>query len=109
MIFFTSCVVVPRRGDVNITVQHLLESNIAIDCALHFGSLRKNWTVTLVAEDEDGATLPTIGYHIQTDPSFQLIINNATVDYDGAKLQCRAERPGYSEDSQRITLNLFCK
>ena len=100
---------VPRRSNVNTTAQHQLESNVAIDCALHFGSLRKNWTVTWIAEDEDGAALPYSEYYISTDPSIQLIINNATIGYEGAKFQCRAERPGYSEDSQRITLNLFCK
>lgn len=101
-------IVVPRRSNVSTTVQHQLESNVAIDCSLHFGSLREDWTVTWTAEDEDGTALPNTAYQIQTDP-FQLLIYNATIDYEGAKFQCRAGRPGYSEDSQRITLNLFRK
>ena len=107
---FTSCVVVPRRSNVSTTVQHQLEGkDVAINCSLHFGSLRENWTVTWTAENKDGDTIPTSGYEIQTDPSFQLVINNATIDYDGAKFQCRAELLSDSKDSQRITLNLFCK
>ena len=102
-------IVVPRRSNVNTTVHHQLESGVAINCSLHFGSLRKNWTVSWTTEDKDGAALPDDGYQIETDPSFHLVINNAIVDYDGAKFQCRAGRPGYYEDSQLITLNLFRK
>ena len=98
---------VPRRSNVNTIVQHQLESNVAINCSLHFGSLRENWTVAWTAEDKDRAALPTSGYQIQTDPSFQLVINNATIDYDGAKFQCQAKLPGYTEDSRLITLNLL--
>ena len=98
---------VPRRRNVSTTVQHNLESNVTIDCPLHFGSLRKNWTVTWTAEDEDGDAIS--GYQTRTDSSFQLVIINATVDYDGAKFQCRAELLSDSVDSQRITLDLFCK
>ena len=106
---FTSCVVVPHRINVNTTVQHQLESNVTIDCPLHFGSLRKNWTVTWTTENKDGVAPLISGYRIQTDPSFQLVIISATIDYDGAKFQCRAELLSNSVDSQRITLNLFCK
>ena len=102
-------IVVPRRSNVNTTVQHQLESNVAIDCFLRFGTLRDNWTVTWTAEDKDGTALPTSAYHTERNPSFQLVINNATIDYDGAKFQCQAERAGYSEYSQLITLNLFRK
>ena len=109
MIFFTSCVVVPWQRNVNTTVQHQLESNVTIYGSLHFGSLHKNWTVTWTAEDKDGVALPISGYRIQTDPSYQLVIINVTVDYDGAKFQCRAELRSDSVDSQRVTLNLFCK
>ena len=98
---------VPRRNNVSTTVQHQLESSVAINCSLDFGSLRKNWTVSWTAEDEDGVALPTSGYRIQTDPSFQLVVNNSSVDYDGAKFHCRADRPGYHEGSRLITLNLF--
>ena len=100
---------VPRRSNVNTTVQHQLESSAAINCSLHFGSLRKNWTVSWTAEDKARVALPTNGYEIQTDPLFHLVIKNATVDYDGAKFECRADRPGYHEDSQLVTLNLFRK
>ena len=103
---------VPGRINVNTTVQHPLEGeNVAINCPLRFGSLRNNWTVTWIAEDRNGAdTLQTSGHHIRTEPLFQLVINNATINYEDAKFRCRANRLDRNEvESQRITLNLYRK
>ena len=97
--------------NVSTTVQHPLEGeNVTIDCPLRFGSLRKNWTVTWIAEDSNEDVLPSSGYHIRTEPLFQLVINNATINYDGARFRCRANLDGRNEVlSQRITLNLYRK
>ena len=103
---------VPGHSNVSTsTVEHPLEGkNVAINCLLRFGSLRNNWTVTWTAEDRNEDTLPSSGYHTRTEPLFQLVINNATINYEGAKLRCRANRLGGNEvDSQRITLNLYRK
>ena len=96
---------------MNTTVQHPLErENVAINCPFRFGSLRKNWTVTWIAEDRNENVLPTSGYHIRTEPLFQLVINNATINYEGAKFRCRANLDGRNEVvGQRITLNLYRK
>ena len=100
---------------MNTTVQHPLEGeNVTINCPLRFGSLRKNWTVTWIAEDRIEDTLLSSGYssgyHIRTEPLFQLVINNATINYEGAKYGCLADRLGRNEVvSQRITLNLYRK
>ena len=96
---------------MNTTVLHPLEEeNVAINCPFRFGSLRKNWTVTWIAEDRNGDVLPTSGYHIRTEPLFQLVVNNANINHEGAKFQCRANRLGRSEVvSQRIALNLYRK
>ena len=96
---------------MNATVQHPLEgANVGINCPLRFGSLYKNWTVTWIAEDRNGDALPTSGYHIRTEPSFQLVINNATINYEDAKFGCRANLLGRNKvDSLNITLNLHCK
>ena len=96
---------------MSTTVEHSLEGeNVTINCPLHFGSLRKNWTVTWIAEDRNGDVLPTSGYHFRTEPLLQLVINNATINYEGARFGCRANLDGRNEvDSQRITLNLYRK
>ena len=101
---------VPRHINANTTVQHPLEGeNVTINCPLRFGSLRKNWTVTWIAEDRNDV-FPSSGYHILTEPLFQLVIDNATINYEGAKFGCRANRRGSFEVvSQRITLNLYRK
>ena len=97
--------------NVSTTVQHPLEGeSVTINCPLRFGSLRKNWSVTWIAEYSNGDTLPTSGLHFRTEPSFQLVINNVTINYEDAKFRCRANRLGRNEvDSQRITLNLYRK
>ena len=102
---------VPRRGNVSTTVEHPLEGeNVTINCPLRFGSLRKNWTLRWVAEDRNEDALPSSGYHTRTEPSFQLVISNATINYEGAKFRCIAYRQGRNEVvSQRITLNLYRK
>ena len=102
---------VPSRSNVNTTVEHPLEGgNVTINCPLRFGSLRKNWTVNWVAEHRNGDVLPPIGYHDQTEPLFQLVIDNATINYEGARFRCRANLLGRNEvESQRITLNLYRK
>ena len=96
---------------MSTTVEHPLEGeNVAINCPLHFGSLRKNWTVEWVAEDRNEDALPTSGYHTRTEPLFQLVINNATINYEGAKFRCQANLDGRNEVvGQRITLNLYRK
>ena len=96
---------------MSTTVQHPLEGgNVAINCPLRFGSLRKNWTVTWIVENRNEDVLPTSGYHIRTEPLFQLVINNATINYEGAKFRCRANLYGRNEVvGGSITLNLYCK
>ena len=96
---------------MSTTVQHPLEGeNVTINCPLRFGSLRKNWTVTWIAEDRNEDALLSSGYHILTEPLFQLVINNATINYEGAKFRCRANLDGRNEVmGQRITLNLYRK
>ena len=96
---------------MNTTVQHPLEGeNVTINCPLRFGSLRKNWTVTWIAEYRNEDAPPTSGLKFRTEPSFQLVINNATINYEDAKFRCRANRLGRNEvDSLSITLNLYRK
>ena len=105
------CVVVPTRITTPATVREQLErTNVTIDCPLHFGSLRNEWSVDWSVEDSQDNRLSPSGYFTRNSPNFQLVIKKASTAYDGAKFICLAIRNNAAlRDSQTITLDLFRK
>ena len=102
-------VVVPQQSNTSEIVHELGSTNVTIDCPLQFGSLRKNWSVEWIAVDSNDNTLPSSGYFTVTEPKYQLVIKNISVNYKGANFRCQAILGHTIEDSQLVTLNLFRK
>ena len=109
--YFVLFVVVPSRIPTASTVRHQLEKNVTITCPLRFGNLRKDWNVEWTVKDKRNRRIPPgMRYETRKDPGFQLVINNASIDFDDATFLCHAFlRDGHPQDSQTITLKLFRK
>ena len=96
-------------------LQPLEGINVTIDCPLRFGRLREEWNVEWTVRDRHDITnsFPRSGYFFQSSPKFQLVIKNASIDYEGARFQCRGILPvgsqSVSDRSQVVQLNLFRK
>ena len=106
-------VVVPRRN-TNILIEErpLDQVNATFNCPLHFGSLRESWNVFWTVEDKNYIRINIDEEELYTrnDPEYQLVIRNASINYDGAKYKCQVYRDGgYSEDSHFVTIQLFRK
>ena len=103
----------PRRRNTNITKEErsLDGSNVTFNCPLHFGSLRENWNVLWTVQNKNDIRLNIDGEELYTlnDPEYQLVIRNASINYDGAKYKCQAYRGGYSEGSHFVDIQLFRK
>ena len=110
---FVLFVVVPSRITSNSIVRHQLGKNVTIYCPLRFGNLRKDWNVEWMVKDNRHRPISaSMRYETRKDPGFHLVINNASVDFDGTTFQCKAffrDNINHLQESQTITLALFRK
>lgn len=105
--------VVPRRNTDILTKETPLNGiNAIFDCPLHFGSLREQWNIFWTVQNKNDIRLNIDGEELYTrdNPGYQLVIRNASINYDGARFKCQAHRDGgYIEDSHFVTIQLFHK
>ena len=103
----------PRRNtDILTKETPLYGINVTFDCPLHFGSLREEWNVVWTVEDKNhiGITIDGKELYTRDNPEYQLVIRNASINYDGARFKCQAHRDGgYAEDSHFVTIHVFRK
>ena len=93
-------------------IRRQLQGNVTIVCPLLFGYLQEDWIVMWVVHDNHYNYFPASRFKMQLkDNTFQLVINNVSLDYDETTFICRAEIPvpGYKDWHGVVTLKLFCK